>query len=520
MDLRALGALLSALGGVFSAKAGASAGQLQGLLMGEELTERRKRMKMAEEAHQLQTELQRAREAREAELFPLQKALMEQERKEREELFPLKKEATITQVEMGKLNLSNTRLWTMYQQGITPSQISDPVLRAEYEPFFNFQRVARSLEFVRSREELDKLLESVSEEWRPTLEILGRAHLFRNQAQEEMVRRQLQGLEVNIATGDFQLRTLKLNYVMNTILNNINNEGTDWDKRTPQQKIEAVKKWIAQLGLSDVVPEDFANMFQRVKSSDARQLAIMQAQIEMQLQAQLAVGRQSFQHSRALQQEAMFGNIFFGAVQGQDTGVAPLGFSATKLPPVPAVFRNTPDNQGSYLNLSGLNNYFKAPLDITVRVPVGNQIVPTRLNELQAKAYAVYQNLGRLNATPSVNDINTIILYDAGLLQSFHAEQGFELDWNSAVLWASERILPILKAHPAFRTNQNFQKAVSDWERAFQQRLQQRQGQQGQQGQQRSGQSSSPPSRRGQGRQPSQPFTQGDIPRGRIGREQ
>jgi len=240
MDLRGLGAFLSAIGSIFTAKAGATAGQLQGLLMGEELTERRKRMKMTEEAHELQKRLAETEEARRAEIHPLQLGLLQHDLTRRQELFPYEKEALSTQVEAGKLNLLNNRLWTMYQRGVVPSQINDPVLRAEYEPFFNFQRMANSLQWVRSQEELDKLLANVSEEWRPTLEILGRASLLKNQMQEQIWERHLRGADLNLAQGEFQLRTSKLNYALNVILTNINNEGMDWDKRTPQQKIEAV----------------------------------------------------------------------------------------------------------------------------------------------------------------------------------------------------------------------------------------------------------------------------------------
>jgi hypothetical protein len=250
MDLQGLGALLTALGGLFTAKAGATAGQVQGLLMGEDITERRKRMQMAEEAHQLQTELLRAEEERKQGLFPLQRQLLEEDLKRRQALFPLEHEALSTQVEFGKLNLLNNRLWTMYQRGVVPSQVSNPVLRAEYEPFFNYMQATTALQAVRSNEELEAVLGKVSEELRPSLEILGRANLLRNQMYEQMLTRQLQGLDINIAQGEFQLRTAKLNTAINAILNNINSEGTDWDKRTPQQKIQAVKKVDSAVGVA------------------------------------------------------------------------------------------------------------------------------------------------------------------------------------------------------------------------------------------------------------------------------
>jgi len=478
MDLRGLGAFLSAIGGFFSAKAGATAGQLQGLLMGEDITERRKRMKMAEEAHELQKRLAETEEARRAELFPIQKGMLQQQYEQQGELFPYQKEALATQVEAGKLNLLNNRLWTMYQRGVVPSQINDPVLRAEYEPFFNFQRTANSLQWVRSQEELDKLLEGVSEEWRPTLEILGRESLLKNQMQQQMWERQLQGLDLNLAQGEFQLRSFKLNYALNVILNNINSEGMDWDKRTPQQKIEAVKKWIKQLGLDDVVPEDFANMFQRVKSDYARQLALYRAQAELNYTHQSRLLGQQIAGNIKIQDRTMWNNLVLGALglYGGQGGVAPVGFGATDMPPAPVVFNTTPDNQGNYLNQTALNNYLKAPMNITVPVRVGNQYVPTPLSNLQSQAGNIYKKLGRPDASITANEINTLISYDAGLLQAQFAKSGMELDWNSALMWATDRILPTLKNAPAYRGNINFQKTLNDWERAWQQTLQQRAG--------------------------------------------
>lgn len=343
MDLQGLGAFLSAIGGYFSAQAGAKAGKLQGLLMGEDITERRKRMKMTEEAQELQKRLAEAEEARRAELFPFQKDtlatqldIMRAQEKRQEELFPLQRDTLATQLDIGKLNLTNTRLWSMYQRGVAPSQINDPVLRAEYEPFFRYANSVNSLQGVQSPEDLEAVLGQVDEALRPTLEILGRAQLYSNQSRREMIERQMKGLDLNIAQGEFQLRTAKLNTALTSILNNINNEGIDWDKRTPEQKAQAVKKWVGQLGLDDVVPEDFANMFQRVKSVDARQLALFRAQAEINYTNQSRLLGQQIAGNINLQDRHMWGNLVFGALglnggQGQQGGVAPVG--APALPP-------------------------------------------------------------------------------------------------------------------------------------------------------------------------------------------
>jgi hypothetical protein len=481
MDLQGLGAFLSALGGIFTAKAGATAGQLQGLLMGEDLTERRKRMKMAEEAHQLQTELLRAEEARKQELFPLTKQRMEQQIEQSQALFPLHKEALATQVDMSKLNFQNTRLWIMFQQGIVPSQISDPVLRAEYEPFFNYQTTARSLEAVQTREALEALLEKVPEEWRPSLEMFGRMNLWRNQIQQQTMERYLQGMDINLAQGELSLRNTKLNNAFNLILTNINNEGMDWDKRTPQQKIEAVKKWIAQFGLQDDVPEDFANMFQRVKSIDARQLALFnaQSQITFGLQSRL-LGQQIAGHLAALQQ-TFYGNLVAGALglgggQGGNNFVAPFGFPATDMPPAPVIFNQTPNQQGNYLNQTALNNYLKAPMNIFVPMKVGQQTVWKSLAEIQSQAGNIYQRLALPNGSANADEISTLIAYDAGLLQAQFVKGGVELDWNSALAWAVERVMPTILNSPAFRGNINFQNTVKEWKRVWEQQLQQRAG--------------------------------------------
>ncbi len=450
MDLRALGALLSALGGVFSAKAGATAGQVQGLLLGEDLTERRQRRKMAEEAHQLQTELARAQEQR------------------RQELFPFEKEALATQVELGKLNLEDTRLWTLFRQGVAPSQISDPVLRARYEPFFNYQMAVRNLEAVQTQEDLDTVLKQVPEEFRPSLEIMGRTQLFANQSRRQMIERQLQGLDLNLAQGEFQLRTAKLNTALNLIINNINAEGMDWDKRTPQQKIEAVKKWIAQAGLSDVVSEDFANMFQRVKSTDARQFALYRLQAELQQKMQRELMAQQYAYNLNLQDRAWWGNLVAGALQGGiggQGGVAPVGFST---PPPIEVFKNTYDNSGSNLNLSGLEKYLKIPMNISVPRRVGQQVVLVPLSVLQMEVSEIYKRLARPDATLSAEDINTLIAFDAGLHRAYALKDNMDLDWNTAFAIATQRVLATLKSNRAYMANrEHYGRILDDWERAW-----------------------------------------------------
>jgi hypothetical protein len=518
MDLRGLGAFLSAIGGYFSAQAGAKAGQLQGLLMGEELTERRKRMKMAEEAHQEQLEVSR-----------LQRRRAQQQMEQEEELFPIKKEGLITQVETAKLNLEDTRLWSLYRQGVVPSQITDPVLRARYEPFFNFQTTARTLEGVQTREELQAILEKVPEEWRSSLEILGQANLFTNQMRKEMIERQLRTADINLAQGEFALRTTKLNTALSVIVSNIEREGMDWDKRTPQQKIEAVKKWLAQTGLSDVVSEDFANMFQRVKSTDARQFALYRLQAELQHRLSADLARQQFAYNQSLQQQAWWGNIVAGALTGGmgagvgggvGTGVAPVGFGVPMAPI--SVFANAPDTRGSILNETELKKYLQVPMDIAVPNRVGNQVVYEPLSILQAKAGAIYHKLGRSSPDLTLDDITTLVRFDAGLYQAGALAGGMNLGWDVVLQMGADRVLYMLKALSAYRTNPQFRKVVDDWERAFRQRQHQRQAQQGQaqQGQAQQGRppQQGQPARRGGGMQ-TPPMTQGDIPRGQIGRQ-
>jgi len=476
MDLQGLGALLTALGGVFTAKAGAKAGQLQGLLMGEDLTERRKRMKMAEEAHQLQTELLRAEEERKKQIHPLQLGLLETDLQRRKTLLPLEEQALATQVERSKLDLENTRLWTMYQRGVVPSQIADPVLRQQYEPFFNYMNSVHSLEAVQSKEDLDAVLGAVPEEWRGTLEIIGRTRLFRNQIQKEILDRQLKGLDQNLAQGEIQIRFMQLNNALSVVLGNIDREGLNWDKRTPEQKIQAVQKWLKDTGLDAYVPEGFANMFQRVQSTDARQYALLQLQTELQLRASMRLAQQQFGFNRILQNEAWMSNIVAGALQGQLQGgfggmpfgggnVAPVGFPA---PPTINIFKGAYDNNGTNINESGLTNYLKIPADIPV--PFGGGTAP--LSALATQAGGIYRRLGRADATLSAQDINTLIAYDAGLIMAGAMGSPFPIDWNTAFMIAKSRVVPALKANRAYQARPiQYGQVLDNWERWWEQNI-------------------------------------------------
>jgi hypothetical protein len=470
MDLQSLAALLTGIGGYFSAKAGAAAGQLQGLLTGEELTERRKRMKMAEEAHQQQIEMQQ-----------LQKELLRAQEQRQAELFPLQREALATQVETGKLNLQNQRLWNLYTQGVAPSQITDPVLRQEYERFYNYISAVKSLEAVQTEEDLEAVLKQAGDEHRSTLEILGRAQLYNNRMRQELFERQRRGLDINLATGEFQLRTAQLNAAINLVLSNIDREGMNWDKRPTEQKIEAVRKWLKETGLEQVVPPNFPDMFQRIQSSDARQLFLLRAQTDYMLAANLAMIRAQGAINRTLQHEAIMGNIVYGALQqpqqGGYLGVPPVGYPA---PPTPNIFNPAPDQRGNYLNQSGLNNYLKFPLDIYVPTSQGNQ----RLSVLATEAGNIYKSLAVPNPQLDVNAINTLVNFDAGLFVSHGLKGNVQIDWNTALIEAASRVLSTLKANRAYLANTNYKKVVDEWERAFYQRLQQRQqGQQQQQAQ-------------------------------------
>jgi len=469
MDLQGLGAFLSALGGIFTAKAGAQAGKLQGLLMGEDITERRKRMQMAEEAHQLQKRLAEAEEARRAELFPLTKRGMEQQIEQSEQLFPLKRDALATQVEMGKLNLENTRLWTMYQRGVVPSQIADPVLRQQYEPFFNYMNSLQTLENVQTPEDLEKVLATVPEEWRGTLEIAGRFRLFRNQMQKETAQRHLKGLELNLALGELHLRSTQLNNALSLVLGNIDREGLNWDKRTPQQKIQAVQKWLKETGLDAYVPEGFANMFQNIQSTDARQYALLQLQTDLQLRANSALLGLHYKYNSALQQQMLFGNLVFGAVgQGQQGGFGGMPFGGGGLAPVgfpalPAIniFKGVFDNNQSNLNEVGLRDYLKYPADITVPFRGGTEM----LSALATRAGTIYRNLARPNAKITTEDINTLIAYDAGLIMAKFAEGGMGIDWRTAFAMAKSRVIPALKGNRAYQTEPiHYAQVINNWE--------------------------------------------------------
>jgi len=471
MDLRGLGAFLSAIAGYLSAQAGAKAGQLQALLTGEELTERRKRMQMAEEAHQEQMETMR-----------LQRRLQEAEERRREQLFPYYEQTLATQaekgkldLERGKLDLENTRLWSLYQRGVAPSQITDPVLRAQYEPFYNFQMAIRGLDALMTTEDLQAVLEKLPEDQRGMVAILGRAKLFENQTRQQMIERYMKTADLNLARGEYELRTAQINTAINIVLNNINAEGTNWDKRSPQQKIEAVRKWLKQAKLDDVVPPDFAEMFQNVQSADARQLAILQAQIDWQLQANMKLAQQQFGFNRALQQEAWMSNIVAGALtaggqQGLYGGIPfgenvfPVGF---ELPPPPNFFTTTRDNSGSQLNLSLLNKYVQVPYNVPVPLRVGGQMVMTNLGELQGRVLEIYKRLDNPNASISADEISTLITFDAGLHYASAVKNGMGIDWNIALDIAEGRIVPFLRSISLYRNNPNYKKAVDDWVRAY-----------------------------------------------------
>jgi len=469
MDLQGLGAFLSALGGIFTAKAGAQAGKLQGLLMGEDLTERRKRMQMAEEAHQLQTELLRAEEERKKQIHPLQLGLLETDLQRRKTLLPLEEQALATQVERSRLDLENTRLWTMYQRGVVPSQIADPVLRQQYEPFFNYMNSLQTLENVQTPEDLEKVLATVPEEWRGTLEIAGRFRLFRNQMQKETAERHLKGLELNLALGELHLRSTQLNNALSLVLGNIDREGLNWDKRTPQQKIQAVQKWLKETGLDAYVPEGFANMFQNIQSTDARQYALLQLQTELQLRANSALLGLHYKYNSALQQQMLFGNLVFGAVgQGQQGGFGGMPFGGGGLAPVgfpalPAIniFKGVFDNNQSNLNEVGLRDYLKYPAEIPV--PFGGGTAP--LSALATQAGGIYRNLARPNAKITAEDINTLIAYDAGLIMAKFAEGGMGIDWRTAFAMAKSRVIPALKGNRAYQTEPiHYAQVIDNWE--------------------------------------------------------
>jgi len=469
MDLQGLGAFLSALGGIFTAKAGAQAGKLQGLLMGEDLTERRKRMQMAEEAHQLQTELLRAEEERKKQIHPLQLGLLETDLQRRKTLLPLEEQALATQVERSRLDLENTRLWTMYQRGVVPSQIADPVLRQQYEPFFNYMNSLQTLENVQTPEDLEKVLATVPEEWRGTLEIAGRFRLFRNQMQKETAERHLKGLELNLALGELHLRSTQLNNALSLVLGNIDREGMNWDKRTPEQKIQAVQKWLKNTGLDAYVPEGFANMFQNIQSTDARQYALLQLQTDLQLRANSALLGLHYKYNSALQQQMLFGNLVFGAVgQGQQGGFGGMPFGGGGLAPVgfpalPAIniFKGVFDNNQSNLNEVGLRDYLKYPAEIPV--PFGGGTAP--LSALATQAGGIYRNLARPNAKITTEDINTLIAYDAGLIMAKFAEGGMGIDWRTAFAMAKSRVIPALKGNRAYQTEPiHYAQVIDNWE--------------------------------------------------------
>jgi len=327
---------------------------------------------------------------------------------------------------------------------------------------------------------LQAVLEKLPEDQRGMVEILGRAKLFENQTRQQMIERYMRGADLNLAQGETQLRTAQINFAINTVLNNINAEGTNWDKRSPEQKIEAVRKWLKQARLDDVVPPDFAEMFQRVQSADARQLAILQAQINWQLQANMKLYDRQFAGLLALNREAWWNNIVAGALGGvQQQGgfggfgnfggfgggtVAPIGF---EIPPPPNFFTTTRDTSGSQLNLSLLNKYVQVPYSVPVPVRVGGQMVMTNLGELQGRVLEIYRKLDNPNASITADEISTLITFDAGLHYASAKKGGMEIGWDTAVDIAVGRIVPVLRSINLYRNNPNYKKAVDDWVRAY-----------------------------------------------------
>jgi len=327
---------------------------------------------------------------------------------------------------------------------------------------------------------LQAVLEKLPEDQRGMVEILGRAKLFENQTRQQMIERYMRGAELNLARGEYELRTAQINSAINTVLNNINAEGTNWDKRSPEQKIEAVRKWLKQARLDDVVPPDFANMFQNVQSADARQLAILQAQINWQLQANLKLYDRQFAGLLALNREAWWNNIVAGALGGvQQQGgfgnfgnfggfgggtVAPIGF---EIPPPPNFFTTTRDTSGSQLNLSLLNKYVQVPYNVPVPLRVGGQVIMTNLGQLQGRVSEIYRKLDNPNASITADEISTLITFDAGLHYASAMKGGMGIDWDTAVDIAEGRIIPFLRSISLYRNNPNYKKAVDDWVRAY-----------------------------------------------------
>jgi hypothetical protein len=339
------------------------------------------------------------------------------------------------------------------------------VLRAQYEPFFNYMNSLQTLEAVQNEEDLEKVLGTVPEEWRGTLEIAGRFRLFRNQLQKETAERHLKGLDLNLALGELQIRSNQLNTALSLVLGNIDREGINWDKRTPEQKIQAVQKWLKNAGLEGYVPQGFANMFQKIQSTDARQYALLQLQTDLQLRANMSLLRQQIAGNLSLLQQQMFGNLVFGAMQGQQQqggfgfgGIAPVGFPA---PPAINIFKGAFDNNQTNLNEVGLRDYLKYPADIPVPLGGGTEM----LSALATKAGSIYRNLARPDAKISAEDINTLIAYDAGLIMAKFAEGGMQIDWKTAFAMAKSRVIPALKGNRAYQTQPiHYAKVIDNWE--------------------------------------------------------
>jgi hypothetical protein len=229
-----------------------------------------------------------------------------------------------------------------------------------------------------------------------------------------------------------------------------------------------VQKWLKDTGLDAYVPEGFANMFGKVQSTDARQLALFnaQSQITYGLQSRL-LGQQIAGHLAAIQQ-TFYGNLVAGAMGfggGQGGmpfgggGLAPVGFPAL---PAINIFKGVFDNNQSNLNEVGLRDYLKYPADITVPFRGGTEM----LSALATRAGNIYRNLARPNAKITAEDINTLIAYDAGLIMAKFAEGGMGIDWRTAFAIAKSRVIPALKGNRAYQTEPiHYAQVIDNWER-------------------------------------------------------
>lgn len=140
--------------------------------------------------------------------------------------------------------------------------------------------------------------------------------------------------------------------------------------------------------------------------------------------------------------------------------------------PPPNIFTSAPDNNGSYLNQTALNNYLKPPIDVPVYY--NNGVV--MLSALRGRVSAIYNELGRPNGRITVDDINTLITYDAGLQLASAQQAQLGLDWNTALMMAVENIMPVLESNHLYRSSPNYRQVLTEWRRAWEQKLQQRAG--------------------------------------------